>query len=111
MEIKSFNFPTFEEWYESDCEYSDAIGDYHVRIATTSWSKDKMIFRAAISTHENPLNVWVKVVKDSQVSVHADAKDPNYKEKLKEWYEKTCQILNRVFTVYIKENYLENGGK
>jgi len=106
INIKNWDFPSFEDWDKDDREYRATIGSYNCHIRMFSWStiKDEITYKAAISISDNPLNVHSETIVRYFVGVSSTETD-----KLKQWYEDICKEMNLKWEEYILEEYIDQG--
>ena len=107
MGVKKFNFPSFEDWKEKGFEYRGKLGDYYLDIRPVSWSvntdKPKTVYSIAVSTRENPLNVYSPTIyRETFHYLHDEEKN------LQNWYEKQVEDFNAFWKNFILKTYTEN---
>lgn len=105
MKIKSFPFPTFEEWVKSNKEIRVDVGEYRCEIRAFSWTsgKLKVNYKFAVSlSNENPLNIFTP---HSFFCESFEYTGDN--EKLEQWYYDTIKEFDDFWKNYIKSTYLE----
>lgn len=103
MNIKTFSFPSFNEWNKTR-QYSQKIGDYTSTIKTIAWGcngNTKNDYEAAIANSDNPTNIYVSALFADFIS--CDVSDTT---KLKKWYESVVIKLNDSWKTFILETYL-----
>ena len=119
MNIKEFNFPTFEEWNNigrgyggCDCEkrnYQASLGDFNLHIRASGWctptdgSSSYTEYQIAISTSHNPLNIYSETIFNKY---HKYYSQNEFKDRdLQYWYEDVTCKANEAFKKYIVETY------
>lgn len=103
MIVKTFTFPSFEEWNKTQ-NYSQTIGDYTCAIKTVAWGCNGNIknnYQAVIANSDNPTNIYVDKIFTEHISC-----DVSDKKTLKEWYEAIIVTLNDKWKAFILETYL-----
>ena len=106
MKIKTFDFIPFEEWKKLEKGYKQKIGDYTCAIEIFSWginNNSTNVYKAAISTYDNPLNVYVK--KNFEEVFSCNKRD---EEKLKEWYEGVVERIREYWERFILQTYFDD---
>lgn len=100
MQIKTFKFPTFEDWEKRGNKIRLEIGAYCCEIRAFSWSKGSTTYMLAASlSNRNPLNIYTNKLFCSRFEYEGD------NEKLKEWYETAISEFNTFFENHIKSTY------
>lgn len=103
MTIKTFEFPSFEEWNKTR-KYSQKIGDYTCAIETVAgWCNvnTKNDYEAVIANSDNPTNIHVKKIFNKCIN-DCDESD---EKTLKEWYEAVIVELNDKWKAFILDTY------
>ena len=104
MKIKSFTFPTFEEWIEKQNKVRIKVGAYSCEIALFSWTigSCNATYKFAVSlSNMNPLNIYTDKLFCSNFEYDGDM------EKLKSWYYNTINEFNIFWENHIKSTYIE----
>jgi len=104
MKIKSFVFPSFEEWVKNSKEIKIKVGAYCCQIGIYSWISGtcKAAYKFAVSlANENPLNVYTDKLFCRTFKYEGDM------EKLKEWYYNSINEFQIFWENYIKSTYIE----
>ncbi len=102
MKLKSFVFPTFEEWERKGNKVRVELGAYCVEIRAFSWSNTGTTYMFAASLADrNPLNIYTPQIFCRRFEHESDV------AKLKEWYEQTVREFNEFFEKLLKDTYIE----
>lgn len=105
MEIRTFNFPTFEEWKNNSFkEISIKLGAYLSTIAAVSWTygtKETTYCFAVSLANLNPTNLFTNKVFSRYFKYTEDI------ASFKKWYEDTIEEFNTFWEEHIKETYLK----
>lgn len=105
MEIKKFNFLSFEEWKGRKKEFRQRIGAYTCAIGPFSVGcngNTKNEYLAIIASGESPMNIHAKRLFFERLE--CDSKD---EQKLKKWYEDMILKINQKWEDFILETYLD----
>ena len=105
-EIRKFQFPSFEEWHNSDCQWRGKIGDYYCDVHRTIWSQNETMFGCAIAANQSPLNSYANPI--VRLNFRWDGRDMNV---LKENYESAVRSVNEMWVKRFQEFYFECGGE
>lgn len=102
LNIKSFEFPTFEDWVKNKYETVVEVGDYYCNIKAVLWSSKSTTYECAISTYVNTANLYVKKVFEAskEMTEHHEPRE------LKDWYNNVIKEVNRSFSEYIISTYI-----
>lgn len=100
--IKFFDIPSFEEWNQNNRDFLIKLGDYYCCCRASCWGKNYTIFEFAISTSDNPINIYSKRI----YSDHFKFESGKLFD-LKFWYENTRENYKEKWKEYIIKNYLE----
>lgn len=98
LKIKTFEFPSFEEWFETRKKFCLTIGKYTVHLEK-DWPTLPIY-----SCHCHNISI------DYYSFEFDDEKDVNNPEKMasfQKWYEDTCVNFNNDFEKYIYETYMK----
>ena len=102
MKLKSFKFPTFEEWEKKECKVRVELGAYCVEVCAFSWSNNGTTYVFAASlVDRNPLNIYTPQLFYRRFEYVGD------ETPLKEWYEKSVLEFNKFFEELLKKTYFE----
>ena len=102
MKIKTFVFPTFEEWEKRKNEVRLELGAYCCEVSAFSWSNDGVTYMLAASLADrNPLNIYTSKIFRRCFEYKGDH------EKLKDWYESSVLEFNAFWENHIMETYFE----
>lgn len=104
-EVKTFDFPTFEEWIERKCEWYKNIGVFYCSISPFCWSNNGTTYVVSIAANDNPSNMYVKKIYQDSI------KDVIFKrdnDKLKQWFSSATEEANKKFIEYIEKTYLQS---
>ena len=112
MKIKTFSFPTFEEWriqcrnkevpFSESYTYLQRIGAYRAIIQTTAWGTGKQsdsVLYTAVLEHDNEGKWWI--YRETHYS------EPLQYEELKNWYESVTEKINEAWKEYILKTYFD----
>ena len=102
MKLKTFKFPTFEEWEKKECKVRLELGAYCVEARAFSWSNHgtTYVFAASLADR-NPLNIYTPQIFHRRYEYEGD--DVSFKE----WYDKTVVEFSEFFEKLIRTTYLE----
>lgn len=103
MRIKTFEFPSFEEWNKTQ-EYSQKIGDYTCAVEAVVSGCDgdtENFYQAAIANYDYPTNILVKKIFAKGISC-----DRSDEKAIKEWYEVATAELNDAWKAFVLKKYL-----
>ena len=107
MKVKLFDFPTFEVWKKHAFIYRGRVGEYFVEIRATSWGTrpdaPETNYSIAVSTRENPMNIYSPTMYKELFSYKHDNED-----NLKNWYEEQTKKFNEFWEKFILRSYFEN---
>lgn len=102
MDIKTFNFPTLEEWSDKQ-HFRQSIGEYECRIYGYDDYRfqftNEHIYEASIKYYDYD---GPKVIFESKMSCLPD----DYYH-LKKWYEKVTVKINDIWKEYILKTYFD----
>ena len=111
---KTFNFPTFDEWYKhlsvsKYIPFTISIGSYTAIICRTIYSDNISKYKATICTTSNPFNCMINHCTPIYALAfdHRKSSVEDREEELRRWYERTCLQLNNDFIQLIGQTYLE----
>ncbi len=99
MTLKTFTFPSFEEWNKEQ-EYYEKIGAYTCAIEVSEWAHDESKYVAAFAASDDPIITFLK--KDFYSSIECD---PHDYQTLKNWYEKVTVEINDKWKYFILDTY------
>lgn len=106
MKIKTFDFPTFEEWKNNSFkESSIKLGAYISTIAAVGWTygTTETTYCFAVSlAHLNPINLFTDKV-FSRYFKYTEGDIVGFKK----WYEDTICEFNTFWESHIKGTYLK----
>lgn len=88
MEVKKFEFPSFEEWWDN----------YYTKPRRSNFKTHIGMYTADV------LNVVINLygIYEGKYCLN-----PKSKEEVRNWYEQSIKELNDAFVKHIKETYLE----
>lgn len=98
LEIKTFDFPSFEDWFKTRKNFKLTIGQYTVK------------FEKFWPTSTTYLAFCYNISFNHYRFEFDDEKDINNIEKIanfKKWYEDTCVKLNEDFVNHIYQTYMK----
>lgn len=102
MKLKSFKFPTFEEWEKKECKVRLELGAYCVEVRAFSWGRDGTTYMFAASlVDRNPLNIYTSQIFCRRFEYVGD--DGAFKE----WYDNTVSEFNQFFENLLRKTYIE----
>ena len=102
MKLKSFKFPTFEEWEKKECKVRLELGAYCVEVRAFSWGRDGTTYMFAASLADrNPLNIYTPQIFSRRFEYVGD--DGAFKE----WYNNTVSEFNQFFENLLRKTYIE----
>ena len=112
MRVKTFDFPSFEEWFNTnmnnlnsnDYGFKNNIGSYVADISPFCWYPDSVTYMAAIACSHNPHNIYAPSI--SKKYTFRYYRDKHSIDDLRKWYQEVCIKLNEDFANYIYETYL-----
>lgn len=96
IQVKKFNFPPFDEWYNKKCYYNETIGKYEVDIC-------KFFDYYAVFA-----NFPLEHIKLFDFNEIQDMSLEEQLESFKVWYEKACVKVNEEFENYIRTYLVED---
>lgn len=99
MTIKTFDFPSFEEWNKTQ-EYKQKIGDYACSISIETFGPKgdpRNNFQVAIANADYPTN---KMFSEMNYNILDET-------TLKEWYEEVIVKLNDEWKKFVLETYIK----
>ena len=100
MNVRLFNFPTYDEWAASNFTCEVGTGPMFASIRVISTSNHCRVFKGTVFLQ--PQNGWERCVIGSECI--KDEYTSNV-ESVEEWYNNTCIELNRVWDTWAKDNY------
>lgn len=100
--IKFFNIPSFEEWNQNDRDFLVQVGEYYCCCRASCWGKNYVNYEFAISTSNNPLNIYSKRIYSERFHF-----ENGKLFDLKFWYENIRENYKADWTDYIMKNYFE----
>lgn len=100
-EVRQFQFPSFDDWYQNDCQWKGKIGSHYCEVHATCWGHDETWYGCAIATYDVPLNVYV-----DPVARYNFTWDHKNLDDLRAGYEKAISEVNARWVKYIQEQYL-----
>lgn len=109
LKIKTFHFPSFEEWYHNGefekVTYTETIGGITCKIAETAWGcngNPYNDYEVAVSTASNPTNIYShKIIHHKRQIRYDDV------HAIKKWYEEVTGKVNQEWMQYIYDMFLE----
>lgn len=103
MKVKEFNLPTFDEWNNNDNKYVGNIGGYICDIEAFSWNVNgkSINYEFAVACNQNPLNIYSET-KFRRTFKYIKGEE----DKLRDWYNKTCEEFKEFWIKFIKETFL-----
>lgn len=103
MNIKKWDFPSFEDWESKKHEWEGQLGDYYCEIKRISWGRDEVTYGIAISTSYVPHNFYSRKAVSESISLSI-----NDVKALKFWYIKATDKVQNDWEQYIKKTYMED---
>ena len=106
MEVKKFNFPSFEQFRKHN-KFEKSVGTYKACLAVFSWNVDgeHKTYHFAMSSDFNPLNIYSRQIFFRRFDWTPES-DKN--GEFEAWYNKTLAEFEEFWDKFIKETYLEN---
>ena len=102
MNIKNFDFPSFNQWIRMERKFNLTLGEYYCSCDRFSWGKDSSTFIFAVSTDPIPSNIYSKTIfKRVFEYSHGDSIG------LEKWYNNTIQEFKDFWVDYIIATYFE----
>lgn len=98
MIIKTFTFPSFEEWYKTQ-KYYQRIGDYICAIDIYVYGNAKNKYTAILA------NSCAKNIHLDSIFYYEIACNTADHESLKKWYEKATTYINNTWKDFIFKTY------
>lgn len=111
VNIREFEFITFEEWKEQKFKWIDKLGDFYCSISLFEeggFGSKGNTYVAAISVEERPTNIYSKCiysVKSPFISTIYD------EEGLKDWYNWVIEDIKYNWKLHILYNYILKDNK
>lgn len=102
MNIKEFDFPSFENWKKSKYKWKSKIGEHWCEISIVSSGENTILCICAISSHDQPFNIYA----ENQFRYSSGYIDYKKESKLKLWYDDAIQKANTKWVEYVQNQYL-----
>ena len=101
--MKTFQFPPFETWDQTK-QFRQKIGAYTCEIGAFSMGiHGSSTYVAAISTDDNPLNIYADKIMAERLEIARSEKG-----MLRAWYEKVTSVFNKKWEAFLKRTYFED---
>lgn len=101
IKVKTFNFPSFEEWRNNEYKYSTSIGVFKCVIKPVCLGNGETTYAIAVAADPLPTNIYV-----DKIIYHAFEVKREQTDILKVWYENIIKRVNQEWSDYIK-TYIE----
>lgn len=101
IKVKTFDFPSFEEWRNNEYKYSTSIGVFKCVIEPFCWGNGETTYAIAVAADPIPTNIYVNKIIYHVVEIKSEQTDI-----LKVWYENIIKRVNREWADYMK-TYIE----
>ena len=101
--VKKFNFPSFEEWYDNECEWEQQIGSYICEVGYCGGRMDDNYNEV-----ERDYRVFIYPINNyyyGKILISYYEWDIKNENELKKWYEDSIKEANIKWEEYILKNY------